>query len=193
MFLACFESNFLVNSSKTQAMGPRRQRIRERTPSPIPEPLIEPDEDYPNIVFRDQDQRYKFQNLKEQPIIPTRFTWANVLRNLSLFEYAMHFFRAIGMGFMFNMNRETYPELVFEFSSYLTIAQDDYGEITFYFRIDGIEQHLSVTELANLFGLTETERNWIMGSTLPNLAIYFKRTLDQPSELNSEKGSSPCH
>ena len=118
-------------------MAPRRQRRRERTPSPQ---RVEPDEDYPNIIFRNEDQRDKFQNLKERPIIPTRFVCANVLRNLGLFEYAMHFFRAIGMGFMFNMHRETYPELVLEFLSSLIITQDEFGETSLYFRIDGIER-----------------------------------------------------
>ena len=77
-------------------MAPRRQRRRERTPSPL---RIEPDEDYPNIIFRNEDQREKFQNLKERLIIPTRFICAGDLRNLGLFEYAMHFFRVIDMSF----------------------------------------------------------------------------------------------
>ena len=88
-------------------MAPRTQRRRERTPSPQ---RVELDEDYPNIIFRNKDQQDKFQNLKERPIIPTRFICAEVLRNLGLFEYAMHFFRAIGIGIKVNMHRETYPE-----------------------------------------------------------------------------------
>ena len=137
-------------------MAPRRQRRRERTPSPQQEPVIEPDEDYPNIVCKNEDQRDKFQNLKERLIIPTRFICANVLRNLGLFEYAMHFFRAIGMSFMFNMHREIYAELLLEFLSSLTITQDVYGETSFYFRIDGIERQLTTTKLADLFGLNHT-------------------------------------
>ena len=121
-------------------MASRRQRSRERTPSPQQEPVIEPGENYPNIVFRKEDQRDKFQNFKERHIIPTRFICVNVLRNLGLFEYAMHFFRAIVMGFMFNMHRETYPELVLEFLSSFTTTVDDYGQTSLYFRIDGIQR-----------------------------------------------------
>ena len=61
------------------------------------------------------------------------------------------FIRAIGMGFMFIMHRETYPELVLEFLSSLTITMDDYGGTSLYFRIDGIERQLTTTELADLF------------------------------------------
>ena len=68
----------------------------------------------------------------------------------------MHFFKAIGMGFMFNMHRETYPELVLEFLSSLNITHDDYGETSLYFRIDGIERQLTTTELADLIGLNDT-------------------------------------
>ena len=67
----------------------------------------------------------------------------------------MHFFSAIGMGFMYNMHKETYPELVLKFLSSLTITQDDYGETSLYFRIDGIERQLTTTELADLFGLND--------------------------------------
>ena len=95
-----------MNSS---TMPPRRQRREERTPSTQ---RVEPDEDYSNIIFKNEDQRDKFQNLKERPIIPIRFICDNVLRNLGFFEYVMHLFRAIGMGLMFNMHRETYLELV---------------------------------------------------------------------------------
>ena len=84
-------------------------------------------------------------------MIRIRFICANVLRNLGLFEYAMHFLKTTDMGFMFNMHRETYPQLVLEFLSSLTITQDDFGETSFYFRIDGIEQQLATTELADLF------------------------------------------
>ena len=79
----------------------------------------------------------------------------------------MHFFRAIGMGFMFNMQRETYSELVLEFLSSLTIAQDDYRETTFYFRIDEIERQVTVTELANLFGLTDIREELDYGQHPP--------------------------
>ena len=138
-------------------MAPRRQRRREITPSPQQELVIKPDVDYPNIVFRNEDQRDKFQNLKERPIIPTRFICANVRRNLGLFEYAIYFFRVIGMGFMFNMHRETYPDSVLEFLSSLTITQDDYEETPLYLKIDGIERQLTMTDLADLFGLNDTE------------------------------------
>lgn len=68
----------------------------------------------------------------------------------------MHFVRAIGMGFMLNMHRETYPGLVLEFLSSLTITQDDYGETSLNFRIDGIERHHTTYELAEIFGLNDT-------------------------------------
>lgn len=64
----------------------------------------------------------------------------------------MHFFRAIGMGFMFYMHRETYSRLVLEFLSSLTITQNDYGETSLYFRINGIERQLTTSKLAELFG-----------------------------------------
>ena len=124
-----------MESYQKQAIAPRRQRRRKRTPS---SQRIEPDKDYPNIIFRNEDQRDKFQNVKEKPIIATRFICANVLRNSGLFEYAMHFFRAIGIGFMFNTHRKTYPKLVLEFLSSLTITHDDYGETSLYFKLNGI-------------------------------------------------------
>ena len=60
------------------------------------------------------------------------------------------------MGFMFTMHRKTYPGLGLEFLSSLTITQDDYGETSLYFRIDGIERQLTTTELVDLFGLNDT-------------------------------------
>ena len=60
------------------------------------------------------------------------------------------------MGFMFNMHRETYPKLVLEFLSSLTITQDEYKKTSLYFRINGIERQLTTTELADLFGLNNT-------------------------------------
>ena len=173
-------------------MAPSRQRRRKRTPSPQQEPVIEPDEDYPNIVFKNEDQRDKFQNLKERHVISSRFICANLLRNLGLFEYAMHFFRAIGMGFMFNMHRETYPELVLEFLSSLTTTQDDYRETSLYFRIDGIERQITTTELADLFGLNDTggglnyeqhrSQIWplILGEHLTNLQNLILKKVHHP-------------
>ena len=59
------------------------------------------------------------------------------------------------MGFMFNMHRETYPELVLEFLSSLPITQDDFEATSLYFRIDGIERQLTTIELVDLFGLND--------------------------------------
>ena len=56
------------------------------------------------------------------------------------------------MGFFFNIHRETYPELVLEFLSSLTITQNNTSESTFYFRIGEVEQELTVLDLADLFG-----------------------------------------
>ena len=57
---------------------------------------------------------------------------------------------------MFNMHRETYPKLVLEFLSSLTITQDGYRETSLYFRIDRIERQLTIAELEDLFGLNDT-------------------------------------
>ena len=68
----------------------------------------------------------------------------------------MHFFRALGRGLLFNMHKETYPDLVLEFLSSLIIIQNNAGESTFYFKIGGVEQELTISNLVYLFGLTDS-------------------------------------
>ena len=43
-----------------------------------------------------------------------------------------------------------------DFLSSITITQNNAGESTFYFRIEGVEQELIVLDLADLFGLTDS-------------------------------------
>ena len=132
-------------------MTSKRARASGSTSQPMV-PAIERDEDFPDVIFCNEDQRQKFQHLKGR-IVSSKWIDRSALERLGILEPTRDLFASLGLSTLFNACHNTHEHLTLEFVSSLWEDVSDRSKPKLRFRLHNRNFSLTISQLAKCFGL----------------------------------------